>query len=179
MFLPLSRPCRSHCRHARSARPVHTRPRGRGRNRSHRHAQGHERHFRRHAGRGAGSGHCAWCRPGQSDPALRSWRARRRRDAHRLGVPRPREDYFTVVQWDQRGAGRSYPLNDPKELAPTTNLACYGDDAIELIGLLCKCCGKRKVFFIGRCWDSAVVPAVAPRPPSLRLHWRGPRNRFP
>ena len=31
---------------------------------------------------------------------------------------RPWEDFFTVVQWDQRGAGRSFPLNNPKRLLP-------------------------------------------------------------
>jgi pimeloyl-ACP methyl ester carboxylesterase len=29
---------------------------------------------------------------------------------------RPWEDFFTVVQWDQRGAGKSYALNDPKTI---------------------------------------------------------------
>ena len=43
-----------------------------------------------------------------------------------------------VVQWDQRGAGRSYPLNDPKTLAPTLTIDRYRDDTIELIELLRK-----------------------------------------
>jgi proline iminopeptidase len=31
----------------------------------------------------------------------------------------PWEDYFTVVQWDQRGSGKTYNANDPKKIAPT------------------------------------------------------------
>ncbi|MGN6619822.1 MAG: alpha/beta fold hydrolase, partial [Sphingomonas sp.] len=58
---------------------------------------------------------------------------------------RPWEDYFTVVQWDQRGAGRSFPLNDPKTLAPTLTPERYRDDAIELIQLLRQKYNQRKI----------------------------------
>jgi pimeloyl-ACP methyl ester carboxylesterase len=82
---------------------------------------------------------------------------------------RPWEDYFTVVQWDQRGAGKSYPLNDPKVLAPTMTLDRYRDDAIELIQLLARRYGQRKVILMGHSWGSAVGLAVAARRPDL-LH---------
>ncbi|WP_395333855.1 alpha/beta fold hydrolase [Novosphingobium sp. BL-8H] len=82
---------------------------------------------------------------------------------------RPWEDYFTVVQWDQRGAGRSYPLNDPEALAPTLTLDRYRDDAIELIEWLQKRYGKRKVVVLGHSWGSAVGMAVAAKRPDL-LH---------
>lgn len=82
---------------------------------------------------------------------------------------RPWEDYFTVVQWDQRGAGKSYPLNDPKALAPTMTLERYRDDAIELIERLAKKYGKRKVVLMGHSWGSAVGLAVAVKRPDL-LH---------
>ncbi len=82
---------------------------------------------------------------------------------------RPWEDYFTVVQWDQRGAGRSYPLNDPQALAPTMTLERYRDDAIELIELLAKKYGQRKVVLVGHSWGSAVGLAVAAKRPDL-LH---------
>src|SRR3546814_20546503 len=62
---------------------------------------------------------------------------------------RPWEDFFTVVQWDQSGAGKSFPLNDPKALAPTLTLAGYRDDAIELIELPRDKYGMRKVFHLG------------------------------
>lgn len=82
---------------------------------------------------------------------------------------RPWEDYFTVVQWDQRGAGKSYPLNDPQALAPTMTLQRYRDDAIELIELLRARYGKRKVILMGHSWGSAVGLAVAQARPDL-LH---------
>lgn len=82
---------------------------------------------------------------------------------------RPWEDFFTVVQWDQRGAGRSYPLNDPKAIAPTMTPDRYRDDAIELIELLQKRYGQRKVIVLGHSWGSTVGLAVAAKRPDL-LH---------
>lgn len=81
----------------------------------------------------------------------------------------PWEDYFTVVQYDQRGAGRSYSLNDPATLAPTLLLDTYRDDAIALIELLQKRYGKRKVFLLGHSWGSVIGLAVAVKRPDL-LH---------
>jgi pimeloyl-ACP methyl ester carboxylesterase len=86
---------------------------------------------------------------------------------------RPWEDYFTVVQWDQRGAGRSYPLNDPATLAPTLSLDRYRDDAIELIQQLEQRYGKRKIFVMGHSWGSAVGLAVAAKRPDLLYAYVG------
>lgn len=82
---------------------------------------------------------------------------------------RPWEDFFTVVHYDQRGAGRSYPLNDQEALAPTMTLERYRDDAIELIELLQERYGKRKVVLMGHSWGSFVGLAVALERPDL-LH---------
>lgn len=82
---------------------------------------------------------------------------------------RPWEDRFTVVQWDQRGAGRSFLLNDPAALASTLKPERYRDDAIELIELLGKRYGQRKVFLLGHSWGSIVGMMVAAKRPDL-LH---------
>lgn len=81
----------------------------------------------------------------------------------------PWEDFFTVVQWDQRGAGRSYPLNDPATIAPTLRLERYRDDAIALIEQLRTRLGQQKVFVLGHSFGSAVGLAVAQARPDL-LH---------
>lgn len=86
---------------------------------------------------------------------------------------RPWEDIFTVVQYDQRGAGRSYPLNDPATLAPTMTVERYRDDAVELIELLGKRYGKRKVVLMGHSWGSVVGLSVAVKRPDLLYAYVG------
>jgi len=86
---------------------------------------------------------------------------------------RPWEDVFTVVQYDQRGAGRSYPLNDPAATAPTMTVDRYRDDAIELIELLRKKYGKRKVVLLGHSWGSIVGLSVAIKRPDLLYAYVG------
>lgn len=82
---------------------------------------------------------------------------------------RPWEDYFTVVQWDQRGAGRSWPLNDPAAIAPTLKLETYRDDAIALIEWLRARYGQQKVIVLGHSFGSAIGLSVAKARPDL-LH---------
>src|SRR5215468_10673187 len=48
------------------------------------------------------------------------------------------EEYFTVVQWDQRGAGKTYVANDPKIVAPTLTPQRMVADTEEMIGWLRK-----------------------------------------
>jgi hypothetical protein len=43
---------------------------------------------------------------------------------------RPIEKYFTVANWDQRGAGKSYGETAPQDVAGTLHIARYVDDAI-------------------------------------------------
>lgn len=83
------------------------------------------------------------------------------------------EDFFTVVQYDQRGAGRSYPLNDPKALAATLTIERYRDDAIELIEMLRRRYGKRKVFLLGHSWGSVVGLSTAIKRPDLLYAYIG------
>lgn len=86
---------------------------------------------------------------------------------------RPWEDYFTVVQWDQRGAGRSYLLNENTAVAPTLTLERYRDDAIELIEQLKRKYGKRKIVLLGHSWGSLLGLSVAAKRPDLLYAYVG------
>lgn len=86
---------------------------------------------------------------------------------------RPWEDYFTVVEWDQRAAGRSWKLNDPETIKPTLKLETYRDDAIELIELLKARYGQKKIFVLGHSWGSAVGLSVAVKRPDLLYAYIG------
>ncbi|MEP6632849.1 MAG: alpha/beta fold hydrolase [Luteimonas sp.] len=80
---------------------------------------------------------------------------------------RPWEDYFTVVNWDQRGAGKTYVANSPDAVGPTLHIDRYVDDTIELIEFLRKRYGKRKVVLVGHSWGTIVALKAALRRPDL------------
>lgn len=66
----------------------------------------------------------------------------------------PWEEYFTVVQWDQRGAGKTYAANDSAQIAPTMTVATMISDAEQLVTYLRKEYGKQKIILMGHSWGS-------------------------
>lgn len=75
------------------------------------------------------------------------------------------EEYFTVVHWDQRGAGKTHLINDPKAVAPTMKPERFVDDTEELVSWLRRELGKEKVFVLGTSWGSYVGLEFARRRP--------------
>lgn len=71
------------------------------------------------------------------------------------------EDYFTVVQWDQRGSGKSYNANDPKTIQPTISAERMIEDAGEVVQFLRKRYEKNKIFVLGHSWGSLVGVSLA------------------
>jgi proline iminopeptidase len=85
----------------------------------------------------------------------------------------PWEDYFTVVQWDQRGAGKTFLANDPAAIAPTLNIARMTEDAAEVVQYLRKTYGKDKVFVLGHSWGSVLGLSLAQKHPELLYAYVG------
>ena len=77
----------------------------------------------------------------------------------------PWEDYFTVVEWDQRGAGKTYASNDPKAVAPTMTVEQMVSDGEEVVRYLQKTYGKKKIFLLGHSWGSLLGVELAQRHP--------------
>ncbi|ALN60985.1 alpha/beta hydrolase fold family protein [Lysobacter antibioticus] len=75
------------------------------------------------------------------------------------------EDYFTVVQWDQRGAGKTYLLNDPAKLEPTMTRERMVEDTEEMVAWLRREFGKDKIFVLGHSWGSVLGLEFAQRRP--------------
>jgi proline iminopeptidase len=83
------------------------------------------------------------------------------------------EDYFTVVQWDQRGAGKSYLANDPETIRPTITGKRMVDDATEVVQYLRTRYGKEKIFVLGHSWGSLVGLTLAHERPDLLYAYIG------
>jgi pimeloyl-ACP methyl ester carboxylesterase len=74
----------------------------------------------------------------------------------------PLEKAFTVVYWDQRGAGKSFDRNIPQS---SITVEQFISDLDELVDLVCKRLGRRTVAIFGHSWGSALGPLYAARFP--------------
>jgi pimeloyl-ACP methyl ester carboxylesterase len=88
--------------------------------------------------------------PGDAQSALRSTYAVYEKD-------------FTIVQWDQRGAGRTYLKNPNSPPEP----ARVEFDGIELAQYLCSYLTRKKILILGHSWGSYLAIGMVQRRPEL------------
>lgn len=81
------------------------------------------------------------------------------------------EKDFILVQWDQRGTGKTFGRNAPEELSPDylksnpLTIEQMTTDGIELANYLVKYLGKQKIILFGTSWGSVLgVHMVVKRP---------------
>src|ERR1041385_5391682 len=72
------------------------------------------------------------------------------------------EKSFSVVYWDQRGAGRSFDRTIPRR---SMTVERFIADLDELVDAVCKRLGKSKVTIFGHSWGSALGVLYAARFP--------------
>jgi len=84
----------------------------------------------------------------------------------------PWEQRFTVVQWDQRGAGRTFGKSGPS-VEPTLTLERMTQDGIELTEYLCKHLGKRKVILVAHSFGTLLGLRMVQQRPDLFLAYVG------
>jgi proline iminopeptidase len=77
----------------------------------------------------------------------------------------PWEDFFTVVQWDQRGAGKTAASNDRKVVSPTITVDRMTADGEEVVQYLRMTYGKEKIFLMGHSWGTFIGLNIAQRHP--------------
>jgi len=80
---------------------------------------------------------------------------------------RPIEEYFTVANYDQRGAGKTYGETDPDKVAGTIRIERFVDDAIEVAEHLRRRYGKQKLILMGHSWGTIISMKAALKRPDL------------
>src|SRR3954447_1266945 len=74
----------------------------------------------------------------------------------------PLEKRFTVVYWDQRGAGKSFDRDIPRS---SLTVEQFISDLDELVDAVCKRLGKTRVAIFGHSWGSGLGVLYAARFP--------------
>lgn len=80
---------------------------------------------------------------------------------------RPLEEYFTIVNYDQRAAGKTYNAVDPDTIAASIHIPRYVDDAIEIAEYVRKRYGKDKLILMGHSWGTIIGLNAALQRPDL------------
>jgi pimeloyl-ACP methyl ester carboxylesterase len=78
---------------------------------------------------------------------------------------KPLEKYFTVVLWDQRGAGHTFGRYGVH--TPDVSLQRIADDGVELSRYLCRTLDKKKIVLLGHSWGSLVGVHMVQQAPQL------------
>jgi pimeloyl-ACP methyl ester carboxylesterase len=78
----------------------------------------------------------------------------------------PWEKFFTIVQWDQRGAGRTFRASG-SSIAATMTLAQMTQDGIELAEYLRAHLGKDRIVLVGHSWGSFLGIHIVKQRPDL------------
>lgn len=83
------------------------------------------------------------------------------------------EKDFIIVQWDQRGTGKTFGRYAPEELTPEflkanpLTVDLMTNDGIELSKYLIKHLGKQKIILFGTSWGSALGVKIVTKRPDL------------
>jgi len=80
---------------------------------------------------------------------------------------RPIEEFFTVANYDQRGAGKTYGESDPAVVGETIRIARYVDDLIEVAEHLRGRYGQQKLVLMAHSWGTVISMAAALKRPDL------------
>lgn len=85
----------------------------------------------------------------------------------------PWESRFTVVEWDQRGAGKTYASNDKELQRRTMNLPQMEQDTLEVVNYLRDRFHRNKIFVVGHSWGSVLGLWLAHEHPDLLYAYVG------
>jgi len=77
------------------------------------------------------------------------------------------EKAFTVVEWDQRGAGKTYASNDKNLQQRTMTLPQMEQDTLEVVNYLRNRFHRQKIFVVGHSWGSLLGLWLAHEHPDL------------
>lgn len=75
------------------------------------------------------------------------------------------EDYFTVVQWDQRVTGKNWITADTTKAIPDYRMKTIINDGVALVEYLRKRFSKDKVFLLGLSWGTMLGTHIAAQIP--------------